>query len=181
VWEMHAQRRGLLVADARGQAVLSGLAEFADERFHPGGRLAFAENNFRKSAAGAAVQVEAGETQLRHRRRQTTQRRVDAETAGLYFFQESPHVAGFRRFACFVHAPSAQRSIGCDSRTRPSLASGCDCACACHTLLLTPSPSRPFTYSGAHCSLPHGDALPTYLNYFRLNRKPFQVSPRKIR
>src|SRR5262249_56978690 len=102
VWEMHAQRRGLLVADARGQAVLSGLAEFADERFHPGGRLAFAENNFRKSAAGAAVQVEAGETQLRHRRRQTTQRRGDAQTAGLYLFPESPHLARVPRSARLV-------------------------------------------------------------------------------
>ena len=71
---------GLLVADARGQAILAGLDELADDAFDPFRRLALAEDHFGKAAALAALEIDVGVAQVDlHGFIQACQSAVDAQ------------------------------------------------------------------------------------------------------
>ncbi len=75
---------GLLGVDARGEAILARLDELTDDALDPLRRLAFAEDHFGEAAALTAVQIDLGETEVRHGRfMQSSQRRLDARAPGM--------------------------------------------------------------------------------------------------
>ena len=93
---------GLLVADARGQAILPRLDQFWTTPSTHCARLALAEDDFGKAAALAALQIDVGEAEVGDGGLgQFANGGLDAELARLHLFQQFSQIEWFQESPLF--------------------------------------------------------------------------------
>ena len=99
---------GLFEVHARGQAVLVGFEELADDALDPLRSFALAEDDFGEAAALTAVQIDHGVTEFRDRRfAQPLKSRLHAQLSSVNLFQKRSHLIGSHKSLAILTVESS--------------------------------------------------------------------------
>ena len=94
--KMHAEHGRLLIADARGQAILAGGDQLADDALHPFAGFPLAKDDFGKATPLTALKIDVGIAQVDlDWLIQARQSALDAQCPRAHLFEQLPQIAWF--------------------------------------------------------------------------------------